>query len=81
MKKLTAEEARRFKEGCREFKEYPDIESYKSDIITYLVYSSWRYTEEEAKELVESWMAYVEEAYKRKESAFDCAAEVGYSCG
>ena len=46
-----------------------------------LVYSSWHYSEEEARQQCEERMAWVEMFFERKEPAHDAAADIGYCCG
>ena len=81
IKKMSEAEARKFTDGCREFKNYKTIEEYTEDVVACLIYSPWHYTEEEARDIVKGYMWYVKKAYEEKELADDCCAEVGYSCG
>ena len=81
VKKMTEEEAWRFKEERCTFLEYKDIQEYIEDIVVCLVYSSWHYSEEEARQQCEERMAWVEMFFKRKEPADDAAADIGYCCG
>ena len=56
---MTEEEAWRFKEeGCT-FLDYKDIQEYIEDIVVCLVYSSWHYSEERARELCKEGMAWI----------------------
>lgn len=57
------------------------INAYIEEVVVCLVNSSWRYTEERAREIIKERYDYIEEAYKAKEPADDCCAEVGYHCG
>ncbi len=81
MKKLTEEQAEKFRKECCSFKDYNSIEEYIEDIVVILVHSTWRYTEERARERVEERMAFIRNSYERKDPADDCAIDVGYSCG
>ena len=81
MRRLTEKEGRKYKEDCEKFKDYKDSEEYKEDVVICLVYSSWHYSEEEARELVNSRSDMIEEEYEAKTPADDCAADVGYFCG
>ena len=57
------------------------INAYIEEVVVCLINSSWRYTEERAREIIKERYDYIEEAYKAKEPADDCCAEVGYHCG
>ena len=57
VKKMTEEEARKFCEERCTFLEYKDIQEYIEDIVVCLVYSSWHYSEERARELCKEGMA------------------------
>ena len=80
IRKMTEEEAWTFKEERCTFLEYKDIQEYIEDIVVCLVYSSWHYSEERARELCKEGMAWVEMFFERKEPADD-AADIGYCCG
>ena len=81
VKKMTEEEAWRFKEeGCT-FLDYKDIQEYIEDIVVCLVYSSWHYSEERARELCKQGMAWIEEFFEQKEAAYHASADIGYCCG
>ncbi len=81
MKTLTAEEASEYKRECCTFKDYESIDEYIEDVVICLVYSSWHYSEKEARECVEERMAFVKDGYKNKLPANKCCADVGYYCG
>jgi len=57
------------------------INAYIEKVVMCLVNSSWRYTEERAREIIKERYDYIEEAYNAKEPADGCCAEVGYHCG
>ncbi len=78
---MTKDEAWAFKEECEIFKDYASIEEYIEDIVVILVYSSWHYTEKQARERCEERRILIENSYRKKEPAYDCAVDVGYSCG
>ena len=67
--------------GCRKFKDYSSIDQYIEDVVICLVYSSWQYTEEQAREIVEEDMKTVREYYEKHIAADSCCAEIGYFCG
>lgn len=77
---MTKEE-REFFVGCDSFKNYTSIDEYIVDIIRYLTLSSWHYSENEAKELIERDKNYIKDCFKKKEPVADVAVDVGYSCG
>ena len=81
IRKLTKEEAKRFKKERCTFLDYKNIQEYIEDIVVCLVYSSWHYTEEEAREQVQDRMVWVEYYYEKKEPADGAAADIGYCCG
>lgn len=81
IKKMTEEEARRFTEERCTFLDYQDIQEYIEDIVVCLVYSSWHYSEERARELCKESMEWIEEYFEQKEPADDACAEIGYCCG
>lgn len=81
MKKFSEDEAERFTESCRTFKKYNSIEDYIEDVVACLVYSSWHYTEEQARECIKDRMDYVKEAFLNEEPADACCAEVGFYAG
>ncbi len=72
---------KKFIQGCCKFKDYADIGEYVADIQKCLELSSWHYSTEEAKKIVECEMDFIQKAFKGKEPADDVAAEIGYSCG
>lgn len=77
---MTEEEADRFCEERCTFLDYKDISEYIEDIVTCLVYSSWNYTEQQAREQCEERKLFIERYFKDKVPADDAAADVGY-CG
>ena len=81
VRKLTDEEAEKFCDERCTFLDYKSIDEYIEDIVTCLVYSSWHYTEEQAREQVQERMVWVERYYEQKEPADDAAADIGYCCG
>lgn len=81
MREMTREEAKKFKQDRCTFLDYKDIDEYIEDIITCLVYSTWHYTEEEARKQCEDRMGIIENAFEKKEPADDCSVDVGYCCG
>jgi hypothetical protein len=81
VKKMTEEEARKFCEERCTFLDYKDIQEYIEDIVVCLVYSSWHYSEERARELCKDGMEWIEEYFEKKEPADDVSAEIGYCCG
>ena len=81
MKKLTPEEVVAFEKERSTFIDYKNIEEYIEDVAVLLVYSPWRYTEELALQLIEDRKDYIEEAFRDKESAYSCSAEVGFVGG
>lgn len=80
IRKMTEEEARQFQRERSTFLDYKDIQEYIEDIVVCLVYSSWHYTEEQARDQVRDRMVWVERYYEQKEPADDAAADIGY-CG
>ena len=81
IRKMTEEEAEKFREERCTFLEYKDIQEYIEDIVVCLVYSSWHYSEERARQQCEERMAWVEMYYSQKEPADDASADIGYCCG
>ena len=81
MKKMTPDEAWEFSRDRCKWKNYKSIRDYIEDIVTILVYSTWHYTEEQARESVEERKTLVEHYYGRKKPADDCACDVGYYGG
>lgn len=81
MKNMTHEEAWRFKEERCEFLDYRSIQEYIEDIVVILVYSTWHYSEEDARERCEERMIFIRNCFENKVPADDCAVDVGYSCG
>ncbi len=81
MKQLTEEAAEQFKEERERFLDYRSIEEYIEDIVLCLIYSSWHYTEEEARQQCKDRMIFIERSFAEKEPVYSCAVDVGYSCG
>ncbi len=81
VRELTKEEAKRFKKERCTFLDYKNIQEYIEDIVVCLVYSTWHYTEEQAREQVQERMVWVERYYEQKEPANCAAADIGYCCG
>lgn len=81
IRKLTEEEAERFKEERCTFLDYKDIQEYIEDIVVCLMYSSWHYSEKRAREQCEERMVWVERYYEEKVPADDAAADIGFNCG
>ena len=81
VKKMTEEEARKFCEERCTFLDYKDIQEYIEDIVVCLVYSSWHYSEERARQQCEERMAWIEEFFEQKEAAYHASADIGYCCG
>jgi len=81
MTRMDAVEAKAFKAECDKWKGYKKIEDYIEDVVMCLVYSSWKYTEDQARECVKDRKKYVESAFKNKEPANDCCAEIGFYGG
>lgn len=52
---------------------YKDISEYIEDIVTILVYSTWYFTEDRAREQCEDRKALIERCFKKKVPADDCA--------
>lgn len=77
---MTKEE-REFFVSCDSFKNYTSIDEYIVDTIRYLTLSSWQYSENEAKELIERDKSYIKDCFKKKEPVADVAVDVGYNCG
>lgn len=75
------EKEREFYISCDSFKNYASIDEYKADMLKWLKLSSWHYSEETAKELMESNSAYIEQAYADRVPVSDAAVDVGYCCG
>lgn len=80
-KKMSEDDGRAFKRDRDTWKNYKSIDDYIEDIIVCLVYSSWHYSEEQAREQCEDRRGYIEESFDGKIPANDCAIEVGYCCG
>ena len=78
---LTDEEVK-FVRGCYKWKDYKSKEEFADDVVKCLMFSSWQYSESEAKEIVDKIRKdYIEEAYRDKEPAYDTACEAGYFAG
>ena len=61
---------------------YDSIDAYIDAVVTWLLlYRSWHYTEETARERVEGFRKYVERCYREKVPADDVAIDIGYCCG
>lgn len=78
---LTKEEEKKFKKDRCRFLNYRDISEYVEDIVVCLVYSSWHYSEEEARQQCEDRMNFIEQYFEEKTPVDDAAADAGYSCG
>lgn len=70
-----------FVKGCCKFKNYANIKEYVADIQKCLELSSWHYSAEQAKKLVENDMEYIKKAFKDKDPADYVAADIGFICG
>lgn len=81
VRKMTEDEAYAFSEERCKFLSYKDISEYIEDIVTILVYSTWHFTEDRAREQCEDRKALIESCFKKKVPADDCAMDVGYGCG
>lgn len=81
MRHLTEEEAQRFTEERCTFLEYSNIQEYIEDIVICLVYSSWHYSEEEAREKCVERMWIIEDGFMNRIPADDCCVDVGYCAG
>ena len=81
IRKMTDEEARGFYKERSTFLDYKDIQEYIEDIVICLVYSSWHYSEERARELCEERMIWIEQSYEQKEPAYSAFPDIGYCCG
>ena len=81
IRKMTEEEAEKLCEERCTFLDYKDIQEYIEDIVVCLVYSSWHYSEERARQQCEERMGWVEMFFERKEPADDVVADIGYCCG
>lgn len=81
LKLKTETEIAAFFDKCDEFGKYRDVKEYTEDILTILVYSSWHYSEEQARNLVDESEQFIKESFQNKVPAADCAVDVGYSCG
>lgn len=77
---MTNEE-KEFITSCDKFKKYTSIKEYIADIQKCLVLSSWHYSDEEAKILVERDNDFIKESFEKKEPANDTAIDIGYCCG
>lgn len=66
---------------CENFIDGQSFEDYKAYIHKWLMLSDWHYTSEQAAELIEERIGFIEESYARKEPASDAAVDVGYCCG
>ncbi|MGN0649997.1 MAG: hypothetical protein ACI4KM_06125 [Oscillospiraceae bacterium] len=79
-KNMTDEERERY---YREHPfEYQSIGEYIADICKWLVEcSDWRYTQQQAMDLIETRMRFVKEAYKGKWPIDLAACEIGFVCG
>ena len=67
--------------GCSQFKDNYSFKDYVREVIICLMESSYRYSEESARERVKISMNYIKGEYEVKEPAAYCVIEVGYSCG
>ena len=68
---LTDEEVK-FVRDCFEWKNYRSKEAFVEDVVKCLMFSSWRYSEDDAREIVDKLRKdYIEEAYRDKEPAYD----------
>ena len=81
MKKFTQEEAWTYTEACQKFKNYNSLDEYAEDVVICLMYSSWHYSEERARQLVKEDMEYIKKCFDKKTPASICCSDVGYSCG
>ena len=66
---------------CKVFKDYRSIDEYIEDLVLCLMFSTWHYTEEQARQLVADRMDYVKEAFEEREPADSSCSEVGYVAG
>lgn len=81
IKKMSESEGQAFRSDRDAWKNYKSIDDYIEDIVVCLVYSSWHYSEKQAREQCEDRRDYIEESFDEKIPANDCAIEVGYCCG
>ena len=81
IKEMAPDEVWAFRQDRCKWKAYRNIEEYVEDIVTILVYSTWHYSEKEAREIVKDRYEMVKDSYTKKEPADDCAYDVGYFCG
>ena len=68
-------------QGCEVWKNYKSIEEYKEDVVKCLMYSTWRYTEKQANEIVDERAVWLKHYYKSKTPADVCCAEIGFYGG
>ena len=78
---MTKQEYTFFTVTCESYIEGQSFEDYKDYIHKWLMLSDWHYTSEQAAELIEERISFIEESYARKESVSDAAVDVGYCCG
>ena len=82
VRKMSDNEVDKFKRERFKWLDYKSIEDFKEDVVMCLVYSSWHYSEEDAREIVDKLRKdYIEEAYRDKEPAYDASCEAGYFAG
>ena len=79
--KMEHNEAKVFVKERDEWRDYSTIEEYIEDVTTCLVYSSWRYSEEHAREIIDYKMVWVKYGFEHQIPANDCSAEVGFFAG
>lgn len=70
-----------FIESCSVFKEYATIDEYIQDIQRCLELSSWNYSAETVKKLIDGDMDFIRKSFDNKVPADDVAVDVGYFCG
>lgn len=81
IKKMTEDEGWAYTEKCNVWKNYKNIEDYVEDIVVCLIYSSWHYSEKDARNQCEERMNFIKNSFEDEMPANDCAVEVGYDCG
>ena len=79
-KKIDPEDEK-FLDDCEKVQDYLCIDDYKRDIKRWLVLSSWRYSESQAEDIINTNMHFITDAFEKKEPVGDIGAEVGFGCG
>lgn len=73
--------ARKFMKNSEVWHDYESFNEYIWDLEYWLINSSWRYTREQAKDIISREMRLIVAAYENHEPIDSIGIDIGYGCG